>query len=190
MSRRLLVIACVVGLASMAGAQQQPVPSYTQMIFGVGHTFRARAYALGFEHKPTNSPIAWRVLLERWNRQTIETWTSAHSGQTLFGAQFVGLRLFRQQSRLQPYILGGLGLYHETSWSAAMTRQFTQDGITMGLPWQFSRQERFVPSMIWGTGLNVRVRRVTFFGEVKMPVPSQGIGFSGPAAPLIFGIRF
>ena len=28
----------------------------------------------------------------------------------------------------------------------------------------------------------MRVRRVTLFGEVKMPVPSQGIGVCGPAA--------
>ena len=184
MSRRL-VVAGLVGLASTLGAQQD-VPSYTQMIFGVGHTFKARAYALGFEHKPHNSPIAWRVLLERWNRETFATETSPGTHQRLLGAQFVGLRLFRQPHRVQPYILGGLGLYHEEAFGRTRLVEDTDGSII----WQYGNSERFVPSMIWGTGLNVRVRRVTLFGEVKMPVPSQGIGFSGPAAPLTFGIRF
>jgi hypothetical protein len=185
MSRRLLVLTCFVGVASSLGAQQE-VPSYTQMIFGVGHTFKARAYALGFEHKPANSPIAWRVLLERWNRETFASETSQGRYQTLFGAQFVGLRLFRQPHRLQPYILGGLGLYHE--------KAFGPDGVvaepdgSIGL--RYGHSERLIPTMIWGTGLNVRVRRVTLFGEVKLPMPSQGFGLSGPAAPLTFGIRF
>ena len=185
MSHRLLVVACVFGLASIAGAQQQSVPSYTQMVLGVGHTFRARAYALGFEHKPTNSPIAWRVLLERWRRESRPTPT-IFSSQELFGAQILGLRLFRQQRRLQPYILGGLGLYHEKEFGPTTLVHDPENGVS----WRYGNTERMVPTMIWGTGLNLRLRGVTLFGEVKMPVPSQGIGFSGPAAPLTFGIRF
>lgn len=187
MWRRMLAVACIAGTSTVHA--QQPVPSYTDMIFGVGHTFRARSYVLGFEHKPTDSPISWRVLFERWSRRSQPTEANM-SSQELFGAQLLGLRLFRQQRRLQPYILGGFGLYHEKSWSAAMTAQVTDDGIIVAPPWQYSRTERMVPTMIWGTGLNLRLRGVTLFGEVKMPAPSQGIGFSGPAAPLTLGIRF
>ena len=132
MSRRLLMIACVLGSVSALDAQQ-PVPSYTQMVLGVGYTFKTRAYNLGFEHKPADSPIAWRLMLERWSRQSHPV-ESYYSSQELFGAQLLGLRLFRQQRRLQPYVLGGLGLYHEKSWSAAMTTQATQDGITVAPP--------------------------------------------------------
>lgn len=187
MWRRVLALACI-GVSSTLHAQQS-VPSYTDMVFGVGHTFRARSYLLGFEHKPTDSPIAWRVQLERWGRSSRPTEANA-SSQELFGAQMLGLRLFRQKHRLQPYILGGLGLYHEKSWSAALTTHATEDGITVAPPWRYSRVERLVPTMIWGTGLHLQLRGVTLFGEVKMPVPSQGIGFSGPAAPLTLGIRF
>lgn len=189
MSRRLLVIACVVGWASLSGAQQ-PVPGYTQMILGVGSTFQTRAYNLGFEHKPANSPIAWRVMLEHWNRSTDLGEPPSYSRQRLFGAQLLGLRLFRPRSRLQPYILGGLGIYHEESWSGSMAMQWTGEGFVTTGPWQYSHRNRVLPSIIWGTGLNLRLRSVTFFGEFKLPVPSQGYGLSGPAAPLTFGIRF
>jgi hypothetical protein len=185
MSRRSLVVACAVALASVAEAQTEPVPSYTEMVVGVGYTFTTRAYNLGFEHKPADSPIAWRVMLERWSRQSHPV-ESYHSSQELFGAQFLGLRQFRQRRALQPYILGGLGLYHEKSFSAT---NLVFDPAT-GANWQYANRERFIPSIIWGSGLNLRLRGVTLFGEFKLPVPSQGVGLAGPAAPLTFGIRF
>jgi len=48
------------------------------------------------------------------------------------------------------------------------------------------------PTLIWGSGLNVRVSGLTLFGEVKLPVWSaQSNSFGmGPQAPLTFGIRF
>lgn len=185
MSRRSLVIACAVALASVAEAQSEPVPSYTEMVVGVGYTFKTRAYNLGFEHKPADSPIAWRVMLERWSRQSHPV-ESHYSSQELFGAQFLGLRLFRQRRALQPYILGGLGLYHEKSFAATNLVFDPANGAN----WQYANRERLIPSIIWGSGLNLRLRGVTLFGEFKLPVPSQGVGLAGPAAPLTFGIRF
>ena len=78
-------------------------------------------------------------------------------------------------------------MYHEKSFGPTTLVTDPDDG---SVDWQYGSSDRFVPSIIWGTGLNMRVRGLTLFGEVKMPVPSQGIGVSGPAAPLTFGIRF
>jgi hypothetical protein len=190
--RRALAAACLLGCTPVLGAQQQAQnPGYTGMLLGVGHTLDEAAWSLGFEHKPAGSPVAWRMLLERWDHHAVHRDAGAPNYQErrFIGAQVVGLRLFRQPRRMQPYVLGGLALYQEKVWFGSTTYTLEPDGTPGPGTMTTGETERLNPFIIWGTGLNVRVSRVTLFGEVKLPMPrARGGTFS--AAPLLFGVRF
>lgn len=189
MMRRALAVACLLGFTAALSAQQPAQsPSYTQMIVGVGHTLDEAAWSLGFEHKPTDSRVAWRVLLEHWDNHTNGPGSDNWQARRLFGAQLVGLRQFRQQRRVQPYLLGGLAIYHEEYFFGSRNFTFGPDGFIEEGPVRTGRGERVNPSIIWGTGLNVRVSGFTMFGELKLPMPVSGQRFR--AAPFLFGIRF
>lgn len=198
MLRRALAIGVLLGATFPLSAQeqtqqtQQPqLPGYTQMLIGVGHTFDEAAWSLGVEHKPAGSRVAWRALLEQWDHHTVLPSADQPDLQArrFLGAQLLGLRVFRQPRRLQPYVLGGLAMYRERYVYSFSPHILNPDGSTSRGPAEAGHGERVHGSLFWGTGLNLRVSGVTVFGEVKLPVPRTGRGtFS--AAPLLLGIRF
>lgn len=194
MSSRVLAVACGLACTSVLPAQQTPAPSpgYTQMIVGMGYWTQNPSIVLGFEHKRSSSPIAWRVMLEYWDDfqfNRYDSWSHVHIRE-VSGAQLLGVRIFRARHRFQPYLLGGLGLYYDKGLAAGMTPAIGPDTD----PPQPYRDEwrRFHPSVIWGGGMSVRVSGLTLFSELKLPLPSTGgRGFRlGPQMPLVFGVRF
>jgi len=60
-------ITCLAGAAAVAIAQSAS-PSYTQMILGSGFSPSDPVFTLGFEHKPSNSNVSWRLMTEYYER--------------------------------------------------------------------------------------------------------------------------
>lgn len=198
MLRRVIAFGFLLACAAVVNAQeqaeheqQQKAPGYTQILLGVGHTFDEAAWSLGFEHKPKGSRVSLRALLERWDHHTVLPTADQPDlhARSFLGAQFLGLRNFRQSRRLQPYLLGGLAVYQEKYIYSMSSHILNPDGSTSRGPAEAGSGERMHSSILWGTGLNVRISGATVFGEVKLPVPRTGRGnFS--AAPVLLGVRF
>jgi hypothetical protein len=190
---RVLAVACLLGGTSVVNAQQQAsAPSYTDILLGVGHTLDEAAWSLGFEHKPAGSRVAWRVLLEQWDHHTMLPTADQPDfhARRFLGAQLLGLRLFRQSRRVQPYVLGGLGVYRETYMFGHSSYTLDPDGAPIRGAMTTGHGERTNHFMLWGTGMNVKVSGVTLFGELKLPMPMGGGVGRFTAAPFLFGIRF
>lgn len=174
-------------------APGQAPPGYTQMILGLGYTTEDPAFAVGFEHKPARSRIAFRTLVEYREKMwgSPDMTNPAFSSRRLLGVQFLGARIFRDGRRIQPYLLGGLGVYHEDAQWGGYPLVFTDSGIVQG-PFTYRATERLIPALITGTGVNARLGSVTLFGELRLPLYRTGMrNFSyGPQVPLMFGIRF
>lgn len=192
MFRRLLVVACLAGWSAGLSAQT-PSPSYTQMLLGVGYSYTEPMFALGFEHKPKGSKVAFRALLEHHEVQYASGSDASPSWHTreLYGAQLLGVRLFRDTRRIQPYVFGGLGLYHQRSHYAGPELVFSDTGLVLGA-YRSEQTSRFTPAVVWGTGLNLRLRGVTLFGEARLPMFMGGFNRvrTGPQSPLVLGFRF
>ena len=190
-----VLLGLLVGGTCVLHAQQQqsaPIARYTDILLGVGHTGDEAAWSLGFEHKPKDSRVAWRVLLEQWDHHAVLPGPEQHDFQVrrFLGAQLLGLRLFRQRHRAQPYVLAGLAVYRRSTIYGFSSYEADAEGNLVRGPLTTGYAERTHPFMLWGTGLNVRVSGVNLFGELKLPMPMGHRGGNFDAAPLVFGVRF
>jgi len=161
----------VVGIGSPVSAVTQTVPTFM----------------LGFELTPIRSTMAFRLAGEyaRSERYVQES----SSNQRVVGLQVLGIRAFGRH-RMRPYLLAGFGLY-DSRWNyTGPTWALTDSGFTMTGPIRSSRGSEVVPTLIWGAGHTVRVRSVTFFGELKLPWYMGSRLEFGPHAPLVLGIKF
>ena len=194
MIRRVTLVSGFALIAfSTAGAQDRS-PSYTQMILGGGPFPLGPVYTLGFAHKPAGSSVSWRLMTEYYERSLPDPDRAGtfFSATTTYGLQALGVRTFRETRRFQPYLLGGVGLYHTDHMFRDRTVTWTDSGFVTLADRGIGRRQSVIPTFIWGTGLNLRISGVTLFGEVKLPIYSTNINAFrwGPQAPLTFGIRF
>jgi hypothetical protein len=168
------------------------------MILGVGYTTEDPAFNVGFQHKASDSKVAWRAMLEYWENfsgspLSTPTVPLSYSSRKIYGLQLLGLRVFRDKHRVQPYLLGGAGLYYEDVFSASQSWVGQPDGSFAPSSNVDTRDRRnVIPVVLWGGGLSVRISGLTLFGESKFPMYSTGTNSFrlGPQAPLTFGIRF
>lgn len=189
---RWLTIA-LLAAATPSGAQDSiPSRTITQMIIGAGMPFAqltrwTPAYAVGFEVTPTRSSTSIRLTGEYGENTDDRGDYYAH--QRIVGVQAVGIRHFRT-GRVQPYLLAGAGLYSVDASSMGPTWLETDSGFNPTGPIRFSRSSRTIPTLIWGTGMNLRVRRTTLFAELKLPFYTGQFLQYGPQSPLIVGFKF
>ncbi len=187
-----LAIASLV-IAGTAGAQDSlPARTLTQMIVGAGMPFGAMTqwtpvYAVGFEITPPRSRTAIRLLGEYGENSDFDG--AYYRYQRSVGVQAVGIRSFGVR-RLQPYVLAGIGLYSVESRGSFRTFLPTDTGFDPTGPVQYYRNNETLPSLLWGTGVNVRVRRMTLFTELKLPFYVGRRFEYGPQSPLIVGFKF
>jgi hypothetical protein len=186
---RTIAVACIVFPGCLA-AQAGP-PSYTQMILGAGFAPGLPAVNVGFEHRPTGSKIAWRAMLEYRDRihdVVSSPDHSSYSRRTTYALQLLGVRQYRADRRVQPYVFGGLGIFHQ----AVSGSQAFIDRQTGFVDIQRSNETLVYPSLLWGVGTSVRVSGVTLFGELRLPEysPSSRQFRGGWQSPFFLGIRF
>jgi hypothetical protein len=199
--QRSLVAVTVVLLAQTEALAQDTAKSSTKMILGAAPSFAGvPAYTVGVEFKPASSRVSWRLMSEFWERSwrfcsgptsCDEFNLGLHDSfrrTTTFGIQALGIMPFNRR-RVQPYLFAGAALYSVRE--LGYRPQFGPDSAVVVAAGVYDRTE-IRPTLIWGTGLNVRLWKANMFGEVKLPLPSTrgGIYPYGPYSPLMFGLRF
>src|SRR5688572_18711357 len=163
------------------------------MILGGGISPSVPIFTLGFEHKPASSNVSLRLMTEYYERAVSDPTTGGFFSLTkMFGLQALGVRTFRLAHRFQPYVLGGAGLYYDDSMYRPSTFSWNGNGLELSSSSEIRQRQSVIPTVLWGTGLNVRVSGLTLFGEVKFPMyaPQVHRFRFGPQAPLTFGFRF
>lgn len=135
-------------------------------------------YVAGLEITPRSRSVSWRALAEysqASSRQCIggqcnnfalsdgDSWTSSRTlGLQGLATRFVGNR------RVAPYFVAGLGIYWQRTFGY-VSPPVSGSSFILGSPVPY-RNTAWTPAMLAGVGLNMKVRRVDFFGEAQVPV--------------------
>lgn len=208
-TRSMLLGAAAFALSGPSVAEaQEPQRSITQWIVGGGPVLgpgkrtEGGSFLLGIERSKPESRLALRLTTVigqssyryessaggiRGESSSEKSWVN-HAWGGLQGTATYALT----KSRVQPYLLGGAGLFaYSTSAYHAPTTGADE-------PWNPARpaegyhRAQFGPVFSVGTGLNVRLSRVTMFGESRM---SRGYPLTMPlysvnGSPLVIGFKF
>jgi hypothetical protein len=188
---RCIVSAMMVVALPWSMLAQEQARTITQLILGVGLTgsesgWSQPTYTAGFDVKRSTSNLSLRVVTEYTasDRTTDSFWSSSRT----VGVQLLGVRTFGAH-RIQPYVVAGSGLYQTST--EGVGSQFYQDtsGALFSRPVPYKRIETR-PTLIWGTGANIRMGSGALFFELKLPLYYNNAFHVGPQSPLLVGVRF
>jgi len=189
MRTRSWIAIASLAICNVAGAQDSlPSRTLTRMIVGLGFPNGGvdrftPTYTLGFELGPFNRRTSLRLMSEYVENTTARQ--SYYSHERVVGAQVLGVRSLAPR-RLTPYFVAGAGLYSSRSDQFGVVPAFN------GTPSSHYESHRndVIPTLIWGVGMNIRLRATYLFSEVKLPFYVGREFRLGPQSPLLLGIKF
>jgi hypothetical protein len=186
------VVVTALAVAPAVAAAQERTSSYTQMLLGFGPTPSGTAAIAGFEHRLKSSPVGFRIMADFVDHtRTPPDADESYPLWSRMGVSVLGMRYFRSERRVQPYLLAGVGVFNE--WGSQRQLLSTQSGsgpITYSYgPIEYYERTNF--GATWGAGTSVRLGPATVFGELKLRLVAKPSRLTtGFFIPFTFGIRF